>query len=28
LSSTNSSANPTNVWRQNNPLLNGVEYHW
>jgi len=28
LSSTNSSTNQTNIWQRNNPLLNGVDYHW
>jgi hypothetical protein len=27
-SSTNSSAGQTNLWQQNTPLLNGVNYHW
>jgi hypothetical protein len=28
LSPTNSPANQPNPWQQNNPLLNGVDYHW
>jgi hypothetical protein len=27
-SSTNSPASQPNIWQQNSPLLNGVNYHW
>ncbi|MGO9243695.1 MAG: hypothetical protein ACLP0A_09355 [Verrucomicrobiia bacterium] len=25
---TNSPFNQPNIWQKNNPLLNGVDYHW